>query len=275
MTTEAPASSPSLLLMPDTYAGESDFDSWERHFSACAAANGWTDDRKLLVLPTRLRGRAQRMYDHLASGEKETYRKLCEALSSKCSPAAVRILAAANFRSRTHHSGEHLDTYAYDLCDIFDKAYPGSPTETRDSMIRDQFVLGLERALRDKVTSANPATLADALQAAARVTAIRELPGASPTVALTHQAAASASATYCSDQTTTDAITALASAVAELTRKVDGLDMDSGRSNPRQHRQDRPTCFQCGSTGHFARSCPRRQQGRSTTRFPSRRGPEN
>lgn len=263
--TASDAACPQQSLLPDTYSGDGDFDSWEKHFSACAAANSWSDERKLLVLPARLRGRAQRIYDHLTATDKETYSSLRAALSAKCSPSALRILAAANFRSRIHQGQEALDTFGYDLFDLYDKAYPGSSADMRDTMVRDQFVLGLERGTRDKVTSANPATFSDALQAAARVVALRLLPGALSTAATTSLPPTPSSAS----------LEALASAVTALTQKVDTLCATRPPLSPWQDTTYSSACYHCGVHGHFARACPRRpwrqpiqRRGGTSFRFP-------
>lgn len=268
MTSDHPPTSqplPGQPLLPDTYC-DGDFDAWERHFAACAAANSWTDERKLLVLPTRLRGRAQRIYDHLSPAEKDSYTSLRDSMSAKCSSTAMRILAAANFRSRSRLACESLDTYAYDLCDAYDKAYPHSSPEMRDSMVRDQFVLGLEFSVRDKVTAANPSTLGEALQTAARVEAIRQLPHPlPPAVAVTHTGE---DVRRSGSSQPVDPVAALTLAVAELGRKVDDL---LGQT-PGCLRQpvELPRCFRCGSEGHFARTCSRRSRGRSASGYRGR-----
>lgn len=71
------ATAPQQLLLPDMYSGNGDFAPWVTHFSACAVANSWSDDQKLVVLPTLLRRRTQRICDHFAlTGEKKKENKL-------------------------------------------------------------------------------------------------------------------------------------------------------------------------------------------------------
>ena len=45
------------LALPEPLQDE-DSRSWFKRFEVCAAANGWDDARKLLRLPTLLKGRA-------------------------------------------------------------------------------------------------------------------------------------------------------------------------------------------------------------------------
>lgn len=50
--------------------------------------------------------------------------------------------------------------YAFVLTDLFLKAYPSMTKDAGDSIIRDQFILGLlSTSLRDKILAADPPTL--------------------------------------------------------------------------------------------------------------------
>lgn len=58
MADKASTLSSQQLLLPDTYSGQVDFDSWEKHFSTCTRAKNWNKERKILILPTLLCSRA-------------------------------------------------------------------------------------------------------------------------------------------------------------------------------------------------------------------------
>lgn len=72
-------------LLPDVYNGDAEFDTWHKHFNLCAAANGWDESKKLVFLPTRLRGRAFRIYENLPDAKKASPTDLTSALSDVCS----------------------------------------------------------------------------------------------------------------------------------------------------------------------------------------------
>ena len=58
------------LALPEHLQDE-DASSWFKRFEVCAAANSWDDAKKLLRLPTLLKGRAWAIFDSL--GEDSIY----------------------------------------------------------------------------------------------------------------------------------------------------------------------------------------------------------
>ena len=56
--------------------------SWFKRYEVCASANGWNDQKKLLRLPTLLKGRSWAIYDSLQDEETDTYDHLNRPLNS-------------------------------------------------------------------------------------------------------------------------------------------------------------------------------------------------
>ncbi|KAM7289412.1 hypothetical protein ISCGN_029541 [Ixodes scapularis] len=258
------ATEPVNPVLPDVFTGEGSFESWAKLFSACAAANGWDDAKKLVYLPTRLRGRAFRVFEHLPDQDKATFPALVKALTLRLASAGQRAVSAAQFRSRGHQPTEALDVYAYDLVDLFGQAYPEMPLQVGDPMIRDQFIVGLQSKLRDKVLAADPATFEKALEIASRLTSIGQL---SATTGTPIPCAAVGNTSEATTQPTDDPIAALTSSVAELRATMNSFiesqshPQEHGQSFPRGNTGRRPPrCFQCGGTGHLARSCANADQ---------------
>ena len=69
---------------------DADAKSW---FEVCGAANGWDYGKRLLRLPTLLKGRAWAVYDDEALGDDQTdtYAHLKAALLAKLSPTRTSI----------------------------------------------------------------------------------------------------------------------------------------------------------------------------------------
>ena len=74
-----------IVAPPEPLHGD-DAKSWFKRFEVCAAANEWDDSRKLLTLPTLLKGQAWAVFDALSDEEKDTYTQLKEALLRTLSP---------------------------------------------------------------------------------------------------------------------------------------------------------------------------------------------
>ena len=74
------------LALPEPLHDE-DAKSWFKRLEVCVAANGWNDNKKLLRLPTLLKGRAWAIYDNsLGDDQIDTYQHLKEALLARLCP---------------------------------------------------------------------------------------------------------------------------------------------------------------------------------------------
>ena len=60
--------------------------SWFKRFEVCCTANGWNEAKRLVSLPTLLKGRAWAIYEVLTKEQTDTYAHLKEALLSRLSP---------------------------------------------------------------------------------------------------------------------------------------------------------------------------------------------
>ena len=60
--------------------------SWFKRYEVCASANGWNDQKKLLRLPTLLKGRSWAIYDTLQDEETDTYDHLKAAILKRLCP---------------------------------------------------------------------------------------------------------------------------------------------------------------------------------------------
>ena len=67
------------IALPEPLHGE-DAKSWFKRFEVCAAANEWNDAKKLLRVPTLLKGRAWAVFESLSDAETDTYEHLKTAL---------------------------------------------------------------------------------------------------------------------------------------------------------------------------------------------------
>ena len=73
------------LALPEPLL-DNDAKSWFKRFEVCAAANEWNAAKKLLRLPTLLRGRAWAVFDALSEEQKKSYDSLKTAILERLSP---------------------------------------------------------------------------------------------------------------------------------------------------------------------------------------------
>ena len=74
-----------LKCLPEPLEDE-DAKSWFRRFNVCTAANEWNAAKKLVRLPTLLRGRAWTIYESSGETENESYNALKGAIISRLNP---------------------------------------------------------------------------------------------------------------------------------------------------------------------------------------------
>ena len=126
------------LALPEHLQDE-DARSWFKRFEVCAAANSWDDAKKLLRLPTLLKGRAWAIFDSLGEDSTDTYAHLKTALLQRLSPDTEedRLAARELLSKRKLQEGrESIDEVARDLEKLLDKASPGLPAKVRDTELR-------------------------------------------------------------------------------------------------------------------------------------------
>ena len=73
------------IALPEPLQGD-DAKSWFKHFEVCAAANDWNAAKKLLRVPTLLKGRAWAIFDSLTEAETDSYDHLKSAMLAQLAP---------------------------------------------------------------------------------------------------------------------------------------------------------------------------------------------
>ena len=112
------------LALPEILHDE-DSRSWLKRFEVCAAANGWDEAKKLLRLPTLLRGRAWAVFDSLGEADTDSYEHLKAALLRRLSPDTEedRLAARERLSVRKFRDGaESIDELARELERLLDRA---------------------------------------------------------------------------------------------------------------------------------------------------------
>ena len=257
----APLPRPHFHVTPEKFSGRlsDNFASWVTHFQQVSAVNQWTPQEQVLFLGLSLDGEAQLYYQSLPVATRQgNFPPLLAALQARFAPPQRVDLHRASFQSRRQRKDETLGAFCEDVRSLGRLAYPQMAAPDVDSLVKDQFISGLDsRTMRVRVRELNPATTDAALQAA-----------------LHHQAIQAAEGTRDAEATTTPAIPAYAatpdvsSQLDTMLRRLEAMEARLARepaSNrpppgrpPQWHpptSQQATGCWNCGRPGHYARDC--------------------
>ena len=137
------------ICLPEPLEDE-DAKSWFRRFDVWAAANECNTAKKLVRLPTLLRGRSWGIYESLGEADNESYDALKGAIISRLNPDTDedRLAAREQLTRRRYREGsESIDELAQDIEKLLNRLLPGLPVEVHDSELR----FHLMSALPEKV----------------------------------------------------------------------------------------------------------------------------
>ena len=113
--------------------------SWFKRFEVCAAANDWNAAKKLLRVPTLLKGRAWAVFDSLTEAETDSYDHLKSAVLAQLAPDSdeERMRARDELSQRRYREGlESVDELARDIEKLLDRAAPGLEGAVRTTELR-------------------------------------------------------------------------------------------------------------------------------------------
>ncbi len=162
-TEPAPIKTPANSIHTFHGRADEDFKSWWELFELAALGNGWEEEKKLHMLPAMLRDTALDVYRDLPVATKNDYDLLTQALENALQPADYARFQSVHFHQRRQRVGESVVDYGTSLKKLLRNAYPDWDNDTRNQVLRDRFIDGLEPALKGLVLLNNPATFDDAL----------------------------------------------------------------------------------------------------------------
>ena len=232
------------LALPEPLVDE-EARSWFKRYEVCALANGWNDQKKLLRLPTLLKGRSWAIYDSLQEGDLDTYEHLKDAILKRLCPDTEedRVVARERLSQRRLREGESVDELARDIEKLLEQASPGLPNEVKNSELRFHLInslperVSLQLKIQPKVSYAETIAKARELRLIYKRTEGPE----------------------CINQVQSKQedtrLQKLEETIQTISEQLTALNTSTRKLNSGVTR-----CFTCGKPGHIARNCRARAQ---------------
>ena len=220
--------------------------SWFRRFDVCAAANEWDAAKKLVRLPTLLRGRTWAIYESLGETDNASYEALKKAIISRLNPDTDedRLAAREQLTHRRLREGiESLDELARDIETLLDRSSPGLPAEIRDSELRFHLMSALPEKVALQLKLLPKGTYAQTIAKAREVILIYQRADTNTTHPVSHMKEAEESSRLDKMEET----------LKVMTEQLAALSVN--KASPRTRR-----CFKCGKVGHIANNCRSRSE---------------
>ena len=217
--------------------------SWFKRYEVCASANGWNDQKKLLRLPTLLKGRSWAIYDSLQDEETDTYDHLKAAILKRLCPDTEedRIVARERLSRRVLRKEESIDELARDLEKLLDRASPGLPAEIKDSELRFYLINSLPEQISLQLKLQPKVTYAETIAKARELRLIYDRTKENEQI------------NQVQSKQDDDRLHKLEETIQAMSEQLMALSTHKATSGANR-------CFTCGKLGHISRNCRTRKQ---------------
>ena len=223
---------------------DGDAKAWFRRFDVCAAANDWNAAKKLVRLPTLLRGRAWAIYESLGENDNESYNVLKGAIISRLNPDTDEDRLAAReqlTRRRFREGGESIDELARDIEKLLDRSSPGLPAEIRDSELRFYLMSALPEKVALQLKLLPKGTYAETIAKAREVILIYQ------------RAELTQPVSHVKEVQESSRLDKMEDTLKVMTEQLAAIRVN--QASPRTKH-----CFKCGKPGHIASNCRSRSE---------------
>ena len=223
--------------------------------------NGWNAADKKKWVRARLTGRAATAMRRLSEDDKASFATICAALKKRFGPECRKELYMAEFQTKKKRRTEEWASFAEDLKNLVEKAYPSLQAEAQELLALNHFLDQIgDPQLSFAVRQRAPATVDTAVAAVLELETYLQpkVPVALVTKSLDEPDGREAAASVTCRPSKGDPMEKVIERLEKL--EVQMKRQEGGQRTNRQRRG--PTtiiCWNCKEEGHISRNCPKKQ----------------
>ena len=244
-----------IRLKPEPYNGTEDWEEYLSHFQLCSELGRWTEHDRMLALAASLRGPARTFYISLSEEEKVSYRSLVEQLGKRFGSTRQQNRWLSRLESRRRKTDETIASLGDDLRQMAQRAYPNLDTQTQELLALNQLYKSISLEMKCRCIDRNCNSIEQAVDIIERYEAILG-DGQDKKKAVRMMTNVTNE-----NRTTTD--DGIQKTLRDIVETLEGLKRqqqprpDFHRGSGSQQRRQPLRCFNCGSTEHLIRNCPK------------------
>jgi hypothetical protein len=238
-------------IKPDPYSGDEDWDQYIAYFEDCAELAQWNEKEKLLYLATSLKQQARMHYSSLPVAEKRSYKLLTNRLEQRFGSKRQQNRWLSKMQNRMRGKTETIAAFGDEIRLLSQKAYSTLDQEAQEMLALQHFNKNVSAEMRCRLMDKNCQTISEAVEVVERYEEVLGRPGQG--VGAQIRGVTNTSSRERSFETnpvhegTYDQFT---SAIKRIEQRLDKLESTMGG------RISGRSCYRCGSTNHFIRDCP-------------------
>ena len=158
----------SVIITPDTYTGDDDWEQYISHFEDCAELGNWTEKEKVLTLAAKLKGQARVFYTSLPIRDKRSYRSLLARLEQRFGSARQQSRWISRLQARVRRPGESIAALGDDLLLMAQKAYISLDANAQEMLALQQFYKAVSLEMRCRIMDKDCTSISEAVDVVER-----------------------------------------------------------------------------------------------------------
>lgn len=236
-----------VIIKPDKYTGEEDWESYIDQFEACAELGNWGPRVMALTLSACLRGPAKIFYMNLSARQRSSYNQLTSELGRRFGHTRQKSSWISRLETRQRGQGETISSFGDDIQRLTQRAHSNLDSFAVEAIALNQLYKSVSPEMKYRCITADCKTVAKAVEMIELYEGVVEAETTKKrsVVRMTRGDSAEDSPKPIESQ-----LSEVVGSLRQVEKRLDRLERNNTLGAPTK------TCYLCRSPNHFRRDCP-------------------